>query len=126
MDQFSWSPGCDDEVCGFGRQSKKARKAGSVNGFVLVQEKLQHDTLDCFILALQKYRELVGCVPAMFKVGGLSPRVTSPWGASLQGDVDAAFRRVPVDPEQQWACGVDVRVGDEVGTRVCSRSIILH
>ena len=59
----------EDEVF---RPCKKARKAESVNGHTLAQEKIQHDTIDTFVVALRKYWELCGCVPAMFKVLDLS------------------------------------------------------
>ena len=68
IDHLSWSPGSAGSAdVGLGR-SKRARKAESVNGHTVAQEKHRHDTIDTLIAALRRYRRDVGCVPALIKV----------------------------------------------------------
>ena len=75
----------------------QARKALSVNGYVLPTEKLRHDTLDALALSAAMFVELVGTVPALFKA-----------------DVDSAFRRIPVKREERWMCGIVFMVDGQV------------
>ena len=81
IDHLSWSPG-----------HGKKRKAGSVNGATVVEDKIQHDTLDELLDAMQLFVEVTHEIPCMFKA-----------------DIDSAFRRVPVQPWFRQFCGVVFR-----------------
>ena len=43
----------------------------------------------CFLQVLELFRKLNKEVPSLFKA-----------------DVDSAFRRIPVKPEERWMCGI--------------------
>ena len=66
---MSWGPvaAVSDEVPQ--PNTKKARKARSVNGATCAGEKMVHDTLDIFAAMLVKFEASVGCLPGMFKAG---------------------------------------------------------
>lgn len=87
VDHLSWSA--------FGE-----KKNGSINGTTRPSETLSHDTLDALHRALIQLRELTGLAPHIFKA-----------------DIDAAFRRIPVKPDQRWACGVAWKAGEQVCAR---------
>ncbi len=112
IDHLSWSPSTADGAGMERRPTKKARKEASVNGYTAPAEKISHDTLDALAAALCKYVEVVGSVPGLIKVGRgfchkFVHRVSC---SSVQADVDAAFRRIPVAAEHRWACGVAIVV----------------
>ena len=44
---------------------------------------------------------------AFKKVGGRAPHL-------MKADVDSAFRRVPVKPDERWMCGVAFMVNGQV------------
>ena len=58
---------------------------------------MKHDTLDKFASLIRELKAKGCFVPAFFKV-----------------DIDAAFRRIPVDPKHRRACGVAYRFEDNV------------
>ena len=68
-----------------------------MNGHVILGDKLRHDTLDQLMETVRRFILVVGCVPGLLKV-----------------DIDAAFRRIPVAPEQRWACGIAFVVAQTV------------
>ena len=84
VDHFSWCTG----RCG---------KVDSVNGHVAPCEKMTHDTLDSLAQVMSAFVELVGEVPGLAKA-----------------DIDAAFRRIPIRPDQRWACGVAFMIVGQV------------
>ena len=86
VDHFSWAPG----------RNRWRSKAASVNGHTHVRETMKHDTLDKFAKLIRELKTK-GVLPAFFKL-----------------DIDAAFRRIPVDPRHRWACGVAYRFLDKV------------
>eukprot|EP00973_Karenia_brevis_P048394 6715668-Karenia_brevis.AAC.1 len=59
-------------------------------------EKLKHHTLDLLARAMSLFKRRIGCCPGLFK-----------------GDIDSAFRRVPVKPAHRWACGIAFRVQEQ-------------
>ena len=81
--------------------SLEGGKSDSVNGHVAPTEKLKHDTLDRLEALLRVVVQEMGQPPALIKL-----------------DIDAAFRRVPVDPSQRWVCGCTFRAEDKVGSNV--------
>ena len=48
-----------------------------------------HDTLDQLGELLRRFERIVGTLPGLIKV-----------------DIDSAFRRIPVRPEDRWALGI--------------------
>ena len=84
IDNFSWSPA-------------ERRRDESANGHTVALEKMEHDTLDDLLAALRCFRMKTGELPGLMKA-----------------DIDAAFRRVPVCPEDRWAASVVFKVGTEV------------
>ena len=58
---------------------------------------MKHDTLDKFAMLIRELKAKGDFVPAFFKL-----------------DIDAAFRRILVDPNHRWACGVAYRLLDKV------------
>ena len=59
------------------------------------------DSLDCIVAAVRRYVQLTGRVPELWKA-----------------DVEAAFRRVPIRPEDRWAAWVTFLVdGEAVAAR---------
>ena len=109
IDHLSWSPLGSETRDAEHRPSKRARKEGSVNGHTVPAEKLSHDTLDMLAAAMCKSKELMGKPPGLIK-----------------GDIDAAFRRIPVAAEHRWACGIaflvdgKVHIGIGVGGLRCA------
>lgn len=87
VDNFSWAP----------RGKGYRKKADSVNGYTHVVESMKHDTLDGFAKLMRELYQRGKFVPAFFKV-----------------DVDSAFRRIPIDPKQRWACGVAYKYKNQV------------
>ena len=97
IDHFSWSAE--------GR-FKRTMKPCSVNGHTSAREKLRHDSLDKLWHTMRIFVELVGDAPGLFKV-----------------DVDSAFRRVPLQPDHQWAGGIAYKMDGKVAqllARLCS------
>ena len=72
-------------------------KAASVNGSIAPCEKLRHDTLDSLIDAVQAFARLTGEIPGLYK-----------------GDIEGAFRRIPVSADQRWTCGIAFKHGEQV------------
>ena len=66
------------------------------------EAKLQMDGLDALVTAIQLYVTISGRVPGLWK-----------------GDVDAAFRRVPIQPQDRWAAWVAFLTKD--GTAVAAQ-----
>ena len=84
IDDFSWGNHGDGLV-------------DSVNGFLVPGEKLKHDTLDAFCGGLRLFVDKVQEIPESYK-----------------GDVDAAFRRMPIREDQRWLCGIAFKVEEQV------------
>ena len=81
VDNFSWAPGP--------AAGKAAQKLNSVNGHTMATEKLSHEALDQICAAMQELQRLTDSTPGLWKA-----------------DVDSAFRRVPINPQQRWCCGI--------------------
>ena len=81
--------------------SLEGSKNDSVNGHVAPTEKLKHDTLDRLEALLRVFVQETGQTPALIKL-----------------DIDAAFRRVPIDPNQRWVCGCAFRAEDKASSSV--------
>ena len=84
VDHFSWS-------------ADAVPKDGSVNGFTFPFEKMKHDTLDKLAVLMRKFVAATGVAPGLIKA-----------------DIDAAYRRIPIRPDHQWACGGLFKVGSQV------------
>ena len=61
----------------------------SLPGHVAASEKLKHEAMDEICHAMRLFWNLTGHSPGLWKA-----------------DIDAAFRRVPLNPQQRWSCGV--------------------
>jgi len=61
----------------------------SINGFTAVPEKICHDHLDDLLRVIARLMDTGSGVPSLWKA-----------------DIDAAFRRLPLDPEHRWAGAV--------------------
>jgi len=90
IDNFSWSTA---------RGTKRAKKLQSINGAMDVQSGIKHDCLD----------KLVACIRICKEVLGINPGL-------IKADIDSAFRRVPLHPDDRWAAGVVFRVGEKLFT----------
>ena len=101
VDNFSWAACWRGDAAAAARPSMKERKEHSVNGHVMPEEKMKHDTLDELCAVMSLFVELTGKVPGLWKA-----------------DVDAAFRRVPVRADHRWACGIAFVVKGVVRRRV--------
>ena len=84
VDHFSWSTG-------------RRGKEDSVNGHVAPGEKMSHDTMDYLAQVMAVFVALVGEVPGLEKA-----------------DIKSAFRRIPIRPDQRWACGVAFMIAGQV------------
>ena len=102
MDHFSWSA--------FGEN-----KDGSVNGYVNPCEKMKNETID-------KFTQVRSCVSwALGGVGWPLPKVLELFKKEVghvphlwKADIDAAFRRIPIKPEERWMCGIAFMVDGQV------------
>ena len=65
-------------------------------GHVTATEKLKHEALDEVCSAMREHKRLTGKSPTLWKA-----------------DVDSAFRRVPVNADQRWCCGVAFKIFGE-------------
>ena len=77
--------------------SKKRKRLCSVNGSTVVPETIQHDHIDQLAVVLKGARERYGALPGIFKA-----------------DVDAAYRRIPLDPAHRWAAAIAYRRGKDI------------
>ena len=68
-----------------------------MNGHAVPTEKMRHDTLDSLAAAMAYFVKIVGEVPGV-----------------LKGDVNAAFRRIPIYAEHRWACAIVFMVNGKV------------
>lgn len=93
VDHFSWSPG---------RHSKQSMRVDSVNGYTCVSEKMKHDTLDTLWQRTRESQKLFCSVPGLLKI-----------------DIDSAFRRIPVAPEDYWATGIVFMLAGQVSLGIC-------
>ena len=59
--------------------------------------EIHHDHLDQLAVAMRRYRELCGRLPGL-----------------LKADIDAAYRRVPLNPQHRWAATVAYKHNDKV------------
>ncbi len=73
IDNLSWS--APDESLPKRRRTKKVMKSASVNGHVVMAEKIRHNHLDDLFRAMRLFIALVGTLPCIYKA-----------------DIDAAFR----------------------------------
>ena len=89
VDNFSWSS-CADQ------------RANSVNGHTAAHESMKHDTLDALASAMAFFIAVTGQIPGL-----------------LKADIDAAFRRVPVQAADRWACGIAFLVRGLVSDMFC-------
>ena len=71
------------------KRCRKDMKAQSLNGHSVIPERVAHDHLDCLEKMARSFWEAVGEVPGLWKA-----------------DIDAAFRRIPLRADQQWAAGI--------------------
>jgi hypothetical protein len=85
VDHMSWSAPTGPKKK---KRTRREMKMESVNGHVHVPERVTHDHLDRFLALLILAKEVLGTIPHLWKA-----------------DVDAAFRRVPLDAEHVWAAG---------------------
>lgn len=88
IDNGSWAP-------------KGNGKEESVNGFTMIADSISHHTLDHLSAALRMFYWTVGCLPHLFKA-----------------DIDNAFRRVPVAPDQRKYCGIAFKHNKQVFSAV--------
>ena len=95
VDHFPWSAG-------------RRGKQDSVNGHVAPGEKMKHDTLDYLAQVMALFVVLVGEVPGLEKA-----------------DIKSAFRRIPIRPDQRWACGVAFMIAGQVCPFCFRRQITL-
>jgi hypothetical protein len=84
VDHFSWSYSA-------GQKKRKRReiKWSSINGHFTSNEAVKHDHLDDLLAAMKLQFETEGQAPGLWKA-----------------DIDAAFRRVPLQESHQWAAAV--------------------
>ena len=89
VDNFSW---CARPTHIWRKAAKKQDLIGeSVNGFCVATERLHHDHLDKLVAAAGSITTKSGRVCGLFKA-----------------DIDAAYRRVPLQPSHVWASAVAV------------------
>ena len=88
IDNYSWSmaPG-----------NKKVKKMHSVNGSTFTEQVVRHDSLTELGKAMRKLEECIDGAPALFKA-----------------DIDSAYRRLPIKPNERWASGVAIKHGGQV------------
>ena len=60
------------------------------------------------VQVLEDFKRKVGVVPHLWKA-----------------DIDSAFRRIPVKPDDRWLCGIAFMVGGQVRPRLISLFIVL-
>ena len=88
IDNFSWSElGCTQQ--GGRSRQRAAAKLGSVNGYSAACEQVTHDHLDKLMAMLHEAKLVTGVVYALFKA-----------------DIDSAFRRIPIAPDDVWAAWI--------------------
>ena len=90
VDNMSWS----SDV---GRRPPRKRAKQSINGCSEIPECIRHHHLDDLLAAIQLFRELMDCIPGLFKA-----------------DVNAIFRRLPLNPDHQWAVAVAYKRADTI------------
>ena len=86
IDNMSWCLAPDD-VKRF--LSKKKQKELSINGCTAIPVEIRHDHIDELAIVMRQFRRSFGDIPWLYKA-----------------DVDAAFRRVPLNPEHRWAAAI--------------------
>ena len=74
----------------------------SLPGHVASSEKLKHEAMDEICYAMRLFWNLTGHSPGLWKA-----------------DIDAAFRRVPLNPQQRWCCGVAFMLHGKVVQSIC-------
>ena len=122
VDHLSWSSMEPGVMSARVLSKKKAMRAASVNGFTFPAEKMHHDTVDTLFDAMALHVGLLGEEPGLIKVCCLMHNCWAREGQSLllQGDIDGAYRRVPVHVQDRWACGVAFKIGNEVWDVHCA------
>jgi len=80
-----------------GQRPPKKRAKQSVNGCSELPERIKHHHLDDLLLAIQLFRQLMNCIPGLFKA-----------------DVKSAFRRLLLKPEHRWASAVAYKLGSTI------------
>ena len=88
IDHFSWSKD--------GR-GKRKQQLTSVNGAANTADTVKHDTLDDMARAMRVFRDMVKAEPGLYKA-----------------DIDSAYRRVPIRPQDRWASGVAFKANEGV------------
>jgi hypothetical protein len=78
VDHFSWSP-----------HDGPLRKQHSINGHAVANVKLKYSTLDHLVESMKIVHERSGRLPSL-----------------LKADIDAAYRRIPINPKHRWACWI--------------------
>ena len=88
IDHFSWAS--------VGR-NKREQKAYSVNSAYDTTEKIVHETLDDLAHTMTRFHHVFGSSLGLYKA-----------------DIDAAFRRIPIRPDDRWASGIAMKVQGKV------------
>ena len=68
-----------------------------MNGYFFPVVKHGHNTVDQLAEAMKRFREVLGVAPGLIKA-----------------DIDSAFRRIPINEDHRWACGVAFKKDGQV------------
>ena len=96
VDHLSWSAPVE---CGKEYVSRKRQRERSINGCTALPEEIHLDHLDALAATMRAFKEIFKMPPALWK-----------------GDVDSAFRRIPLRPDHRWAAAVAYMVQGQVCT----------